>query len=196
MKALLISLAALQLAASVHGQGTVNFVNKITGLVDARVFYGFAPTPAVGGGTTPETQFVAQLYAAVPGGTLAAVGAPIPFRNPSDPAGLAGTGYWPGETRTIPGVTEGGMADVKVVAWSTAVGSTYEAALAKGMGYLGESARLSVLTGGGLNPPTALVGLASFNISPIVPEPSPLVLGLLGTVILLAGRREPRACGA
>lgn len=186
MKHCLVTLAALLVAASSFAQGTVNFNNRITGSVDARVLYANAGSPIPADGT-----FVAQLYAAAPGGTLAAVGAPIPFRSTPD----AGKGYLNvtgvDTTRTIPGVAEGGTAQVKVVAWASSLGATYEAARARGLGGVGESAVVaSVNTGGGLTPPGALVGLQGFTISTIVPEPSIAALGLLGAGLLLIRRKK------
>jgi hypothetical protein len=183
MKHCLVTLAAFVVAASTYAQGTVNFVNKITGSIDARVFYGNATTPAVGGGATQDTQFVAQLWQTT--GTVGPVGDPIAFRNSG-----AGTGYWAGQARTLAGVAENGTASVKVVAWSTALGATYEAAKAAyGGAGTGESAVISIATGGGLNPPAPLTGLTSFTIATI-PEPSIAALGLLGAGLLLIRRKK------
>jgi len=182
MKHCLVTLAALMVAASAFAQGTVNFVNKIGTSVDARVLY--AGSGAVGGGTTPETQFVAQLWQTT--GTPGPVGDAIPFRNSG-----AGTGYWVGAARTLAGVAENGTASVKVVAWSSSLGATYADAVAKGQGGVGESAVISITTGGGLNPPAALTGLQGFTISSIVvPEPSIAALGLLGAGLLLIRRKK------
>lgn len=183
MKHCLVTLAALMVAASSYAQGTINFVNKITGTLDARVLY--AGAGAIGGGTTAETQFVAQLYAGPAGGTLVATGDPIPFRNSG-----AGTGYWVGAARTVAGVAENGSASAQVKVWSTGLGATYEAAVAKGQGGVGQSAVLTVATGGGLNPPGALAGLTGFDVSPIVPEPSIAALGLLGAGLLVIRRKK------
>jgi hypothetical protein len=185
MKYCLVTLAALLAAASSYAQGTVNFVNRITGTLDARVFYagGGTPTPAIGGGATGDTQMVAQLWQT--SGTAGPVGDPIPFRNSG-----AGTGYWVGEARTLAGVAENASATVKVVAWSTSLGATYDAAKAAGLGGTGESAPITITTGGGLNPPAALVGLTTFEIATIVPEPSIAALGLLGAGLLLIRRKK------
>jgi len=183
MKHCLATLAALSVAASAFAQGTVNFVNRIPGTIDnGRVQYdtgGGALTPADG-------RFVAQLYASGPGGTLAAVGAPIVFRSNSE----AAKGYWVGEARTIPGVAESGTADVRVVAWASELGATFEAAQAAGKGGWGQSDKITVTTGGGLTPPQALIGLTGFTISTIVPEPSIAALGLLGAGLLLIRRKK------
>jgi hypothetical protein len=186
MKYCLVTLAALLVAASTYAQGTVVFNNKITGSVDARVTYNNGGNPIPADGT-----FQAQLYASAPGGTLAAVGAPIAFRNTPD----TGKGYLNvtglDTSRAIPGVAENGTAQAQVRAWATSLGATYEEALAKGIGGTGASAILpSVATGGGLNPPQALIGLAGFEIANIVPEPSIAALGLLGAGLLLIRRKK------
>jgi len=182
MKHCLVTLAALMVAASSYAQGTINFVNKITGTLDARVMYSGAG--AIGGGSGLGNDFVAQLYAGPSGGTLVATGDPVPFRGTG-----AGQGYWAAAARTVAGVAENGTASAKVVAWSLSLGSTYEAAMAKGPGGWGESAVVSVATGGGLNPPGAMTALTGFSI-PAVPEPSIAALGLLGAGLLVIRRKK------
>lgn len=182
MKHCLVTLAALMVAASSYAQGTINFVNRITGTLDARVMY--AGAGAIGGGAAAGSDFVAQLYAGAPGGALAAVGDPVPFRG----AG-AGQGYWAAAARTVTGVAENGTASAKVVAWSLSLGSTYEAAKATGAGGWAESAVVSVATGGGLNPPGAMTALTGFTI-PTIPEPSIAALGLLGAGLLVIRRKK------
>lgn len=189
MKHCLVTLAALLVAASSFAQGTVNFNNKAGTAVDARVFYAdtAGPTPA-------GADFVAQLYASAPNGTLAAVGVAVPFR-----ASGAGMGYInPASqdlTRTIPGVAENATAQAKMVAWKSVINgvtvSTYEQAVALKQGGFGESAVIpGLLTGGGLNPPTNLLGLQGFTISQVVPEPSIAALGLLGAGLLVIRRKK------
>jgi len=182
MKHCLVTLAALVVAASSFAQGTVTFHNKI-GSVDARVYYGNNTTPA-------DSTIVAQLYAAAPGGTLAAVGGTIPFRSTPE----AGKGYLNttgvDTTRNIPGVAEGGSAQVKVVAWVASLGSSYEAVKALNQGGFGESGVITVATGGGIQLPGQLVGLQSFTVASIVPEPSIAALGLLGAGLLLIRRKK------
>lgn len=183
MKHCLVTLAALVVAASSFAQGTVTFHNKI-GSVDARVSY------AAGVGGYADSAVVAQLYASAPGGTLAAVGGTIPFRS----APAAGAGYLNttgvDTTRNIPGVAEGGSAQVKVVAWVSSLGATYEAAKAAAGGLgTGESGVITVATGGGIQLPGQLVGLQSFTVS-VVPEPSIAALGLLGAGLLLIRRKK------
>lgn len=177
MKKLAIAVAALAFAASAFAQGTVNFSTR-AGAVNAPVTYA-KDSSLVNG------DFFGQLYAAAPGGTLAPVGAPVPFR--SD----AGRGYiTAGGTITIPGVAAGSSAQVKLVAWAAAVGATYDAAKAAGQGGFNESGVITINTGGGTLPPAALTGLQGFAVSAIVPEPSIAALGLLGAGLLLVRRKK------
>lgn len=181
MKHCLVTLAALLVAASTYAQGTVLFANKV-GTINAPVTYLGSTPPSMADG-----QFVAQLYAGPTAATMAAVGDPIPFR--SD----AGKGYWVGTTRTITTVAAGSPAQVKVVAWASALGATYEAALGKGQGGIGNSSTFEVATGGAGSPPSLaanLNGLTAFSISTIVPEPSIAALGLLGAGMLLIRRKK------
>jgi hypothetical protein len=182
MKHCLVTLTALLVAASSFAQGTVNFVNRIPGTLDAKVLYNGAG--ALGGGTTPETQFVAQLYQGA-----AAIGAPIPFRSSA-----AQGGYWVAESRTIPasGIDAAGVAaNLKTVAFSTGLGATLDDVKAKGMGGWGESPAYSANPGQGLNPPANLTGMQGFTIAEIIiPEPSVAALGLLGAGLLLIRRKK------
>jgi hypothetical protein len=174
MKHLAIALTALMAAASAYAQGTVNFATRITGSVDARVFNADA---------TPVGSTVwGQLYS---GDT--ALGSPVAFRD--TPA--AAQGYiTSGGTVEIPGVASGATASVKLVAWAASSGASYAAAKASGLGGVGESAAITVTAGGGTLPPGNLVGLATFNLSPIVPEPSIAALGLLGAGLLVLRRKK------
>jgi len=184
MKYALATLCAVLVTASSFAQGTVAFSNK-KGTVDAPVFIGTTGTGAKAEGAG----YVAQLYAGADANSLAPIGAAVPFRTG------AGAGYWnpaPDAGRTIPTVAPGGTATIKVVAWNTAAGATYEQALAAGQA--GSSSVFTVVTGGAGSPPglpTDLVGLTSFAISAgAVPEPSVLALGAIGALGLLIRRRK------
>lgn len=186
MKQIAIALTAFLAAASAFAQGTVNFATRITGSVDARVLYaGDLPTPVPG---PAGSAFMGQLYASAPGGTLAAIGTPQPFRDSPD----AAKGYiTAGGTVDIPGVAAGGTAQVQLRAWASSLGATYEAALATGLGGVSPlAAPITVTTGGGTLPPGALIGLQGLTVSTIVPEPSIAVLGLLGAGLLLIRRKK------
>jgi hypothetical protein len=91
-------------------------------------------------------------------------------------------------------VPPGGWAWLEVRAWDARLGSNYEEVVALGIGGYGESplfyARGSVP---GLSPPALpapLLGLQSFSLRPIVPEPSTFALAGLGAAALLVFRRR------
>jgi hypothetical protein len=183
MKQIVIAVAALSVAVSAFAQGTVNFSNR-TGPINAPVTYAGGAN-VVGTGANAVW---GQLLAAAPGGTLAAVGAPVPFRDGAAAGYITGGG-----AVTIPGVAGGSPANVQMVAWYASQGATYAEALGKGLGGVGNSATISVVTGGAGSPPSLpanLVGLAGFSVSPIVPEPSIAALGLLGAGLLLIRRKK------
>ena len=104
----------------------------------------------------------------------------------------AGAGYFrdfelrlgPGDDPSIFAVPPRGWAWLQVRVWDVRVGETYEDAMATGLGGYGESA---VLFAQGGDPtllppdsPGALLGLQSFSLRPIVPEPSTWALLLVG----------------
>ncbi|MCC7373952.1 MAG: hypothetical protein IT581_04805 [Verrucomicrobiales bacterium] len=181
MKRIAFTLAALVVAVSAQAQGVVNFSTRAGPSVNAPVWYfGYgSPDWALADG-----RIVGQLYAAAPSETLAPVGVPTPFR--SD----AGKGYiTAGGNVVIPGVLPGGVAEIKLVAWASTLGTTYLDAVWKGQGGVGESPVITITVGGGTLPAALLTGLQGFRIFP-VPEPSPVALGLLGggVVVLLRKR--------
>lgn len=187
MKQIVLTLTALLAAASAFAQGTVNFATRVTGQLDAPVTIGGTGPDA---GTKVGNQWYGQIYASGPGGTLAAVGAPVEFRND------AGIGYiTAGGNVAIPGVAGGSAAQVKVVAWHTSLGNDYAAAVAANMGGVGESAVITIAAVGnpGAVPPTPaanLVGLQAFTVTPLIPEPTVAALGLLGAGLLLIRRKK------
>lgn len=193
MKHIALTLTALLVAASAYAQGTLNFANRVTGVFSAQVTYqGDATLPAGPAGNN----FWGQLYTAAPGGTLAAVGSPVEFRND------AGIGYiTSGGSVSVPGVAGGSPAQVQMVAWHKSLGNDYAAAKAQGLGGWGESGVITVNTGGGGTPPAppANLGVAggtpantlqAFQVSTLVPEPSIAALGLLGAGLLLIRRKK------
>jgi hypothetical protein len=198
MKKIALTLAALAVAASSYAQGTLNFANRVSGVFSAQVTYAGDTLGAAGGGPAGPagSGFWGQLYAAAPGGTLAAIGSPVEFRND------AGIGYiTSGGVVSVAGVAGGSPAQVKLVAWHKSLGNDYTAAVAQGLGGWGESAVITVNTGGGGTPPapaanlgvvggTAANTLAGFEVRSLVPEPSMAALGLLGAGLLLIRRKK------
>jgi len=170
--------------AGFAADGTVNFVNKNGSIVDAPI------TDALGAKLL-GAGYVAQLWAGPVGGTLAAVGDPIPFRTST-----AAAGYWSGAARTITGVTAGADAVIEVRAWRLAAGDTYSAAFGSQdpnpVGNYGLSLPITIKTGGAGEPPSLpadLAGLGGFQLK-AVPEPSIIALGLVGAGALLLRRRK------
>ena len=151
MKKLLTVAALLVAAYATQAQGTVNFNNRVSGVVDAPVFDVGGTTKLDGAG------FSAGLYE---GDTL--VGAAVPFRTG------AGAGYWNpvgGADRTT-SVAAGANATLTVRAWEASGGATYAAAVAAGK-KAGKSDAFTVATGGAGAPPSLpsnLAGLKSFQL--------------------------------
>ena len=182
-------------------QGLVNFATKVTGSVDARVM--------LSDGAPAASAYLGQLYA----GTLA-LGEPVPFRESPTVA----QGYiTAGGTLAVPGVSPLDRADLRLVAWHGAYGTSFEEARTRsaslgGVG-VGESAVVTVLLGGGVIPPLNLIGLQGFTVAAVtpetvallhelygvpgaggisIPEPSTALLALVGAGILMRRRRDRR----
>jgi hypothetical protein len=181
MKHIALALTAVLAAVSSYAQGTVNFQTKSGTAVDAPVRYG---------GQLAGSAYMGQLYAQIGVGLpFAAIGTPLPFR--SD----AGIGYiTAGGAVPVPGAGGGTAASIKLVAWASSLGATYEEVVAKGLGGFNESAPIAIANlGGGGTPPSPaanLIGLQGFEIATIVPEPAIAALGLLGAGLLLIRRRK------
>jgi len=97
-----------------------------------------------------------------------------------------------GDQLTVLGVPPGtGLAWLEVRAWDTRLGATYEDIVALGIGGFGESPLFSAH---GSNPidllgvPAPLIGLASFSLRAVVPEPSAVALLLVSLPLLLLHR--------
>jgi hypothetical protein len=180
MKKLLITTASMMLVAvSTYAQGTINFANLVISgggrVVDA-------PIRDSAGNLASGAGFQAQLYArAVGGPNFEAVGAAANFLTGT------GAGYFLPGTRTYAGVAAGASAEIQVRAWQVSSGATWENATVRG-----NSAPITIPTGGNGSPPAPpalLTGLASFQI---VPEPSTIALGIiggLGTLMLIRRRK-------
>lgn len=185
MKKLLITAAlAVVVCVQTNAQGTVNFVNRITGTLDIPVFSDAANTVRLAG---PD--FVAQLYfSATETGSYSPVsGAPAPFRTG------AGAGYWNAgadATRTLTGIAGNSTAWLQVRVWNSTLG-TYDAVSAANVPLTyGFSNPFSVIAGNGGIPPSVpvnMMGLTSFHL---VPEPTTIALGVLGLAGLLFIRRR------
>lgn len=171
----LLGLAILVFSStSVPGQGWVTLANGL-GDVDAPIYDVDGITPLAG------TAFLAQLYAAAPGNSLAPIGPATPFLTGSNAGYVVGVGGV-----QVPGVPAFSIALIQVVAWRASDGATFAAANHLG-GHVGESAILNVRLGCIWTPaclPADLVGLQSFSLHVVVPEPSPAALAVLGLALL------------
>ena len=169
MKTLTLISLGLFAALSGFAQGTVDFRNRVPGIMDAPIFDM--------GWKIEGPNAWAQLWAGPWADSLAPIGAPCVFRTGT------GAGYWnpaPDSTRTIPTVTPGTSAFVQVRIWYGGPGSTYDSAWDKCFGAI-----FNVATGGAGSPPSLpglLTGMQSFGW---VPEPSTVALGLIGGVLFL-----------
>jgi hypothetical protein len=177
MKAYVIALLAVLPATAGLSQGELNFAN-LGGHVDAPIYDIDGTAPLAGPG------FLAGLYAAPVGQSLAPVGNPVAFLT-------AFPGYFLGGATQVPGVPAGGTAAVQVVAWRASDGPTYALANHPG-GHVGGSGLLDVTLASPTANPSFLIGLQSFSLHEVVPEPSVFALGLLVgcTAILCRGPRR------
>lgn len=102
-------------------------------------------------------------------------------------------GYFTGAAGIVADIPAYGYAWLQVRAWDAGLGGTYEEVEALGMGGYGES---SLFYAQGYDPlrdppdlPAPLIGLQSFSLRPIVPEPTVFALASLGAAALLVLRR-------
>jgi hypothetical protein len=184
MKKLLITAAAVLASLNLMAQGTVVFQNSTA----SRVFIDSV------GGTAAGAGYAVALYYAADGVTDENA-----FVQLGGSAAIT-SGIFAGGTRTAPIAAPGGFGNFQVRGWTTAYATSYEAALQAprpdGLNKGGKSAIVRVDTGDptsvppGTATPLASAGLASFALTPIVPEPSAIALGILGAGALLLLRRR------
>jgi hypothetical protein len=177
MKRLLLAIAVLCSAIPSYSQGQVLFANRV---VDAGLD---APVFIMGTQQGPGPDWTAQLFVVGPVGSLTPL-------IPTSTFQAAGTGadaildrYWNAQVVEVPGVTPGNNVTFRVRAWLTSAGS-FDAAQ-----FRAESADFTVTVGGGVLPPANLATLQGFTVF-IWPEPSTLVLGIIGGVIVLLWQRR------
>jgi hypothetical protein len=158
---------------NVSGQGTTSFGNFNA------VFDVDGKTLLAG----PE--FLAELYAAAPGNSLEPISASItPFL-------VAAAGFFYNAVDVvIPGVPDGSVAVCQVVAWRASDGPTFAAANHPGA-HVGASTVFSVVLPDPIGPPGPPHpdNFKSFSLYVVVPEPSVLLLGFLGGVVVILRSR-------
>jgi hypothetical protein len=187
MKKLLITAAAVLASLNLMAQGTVNFLNSST----TRVYVDSVQTGTTG---AAAAGYAVALYYAADGVT-----AEDAFVQLGGSAALTG-GVFNGGNRTAPITPPGGFGNFQVRGWTTAYANSYESALLAprpdGLNKAGKSGIVRVDTGD----PTAVPpgtpgslpnsGFTSFALTPVVPEPSAIALGILGAGALLLLRRR------
>ena len=183
-------------AAPVLGQGTVNFANRITGVLLSRVYmpeaeYSFFPefgntandnppgTQIYTGGQVFHSGWVAQLWAA-PGADQ-----PESALQPAYPITIVRTGATLGGavapvTVTLTNVpADYPVATVQIRVWPSQYGNWFQAQFGASGDVLGKSLLFNVeAIGGGTNPPANLVSLRSFSLIRNLldtPEAKPLI---------------------
>jgi len=170
MKKLILAVAAVMVSVAAFAQGQVTFNNRVAGVVDARATFADG-SGGVGAGYT------AQLFGG-PDGTaataLTALNPSTTFRTSS----AAAQGYVNGVVVDVPGVAPGLKATLQMRVFDSSNVN------------VGQSGPITITLGGGTLPPANLEGLQAFTVTPIVPEPSTIVLAALGVGALLLRRRK------
>ena len=176
---LLVAIGAVLVSASIFGQGTINFNNRVTGQIDAPVL---RPD-----GSGPGPSWTAQLF--LVSGTVAArtytpIGQTTTFREPTAANPLLAAYVVPISSMTVDNAAPGSQIGVVLRVWE---GANYDSAI-----WRGQSNPITVTLGGDIpGAPTAvpgnLIGLQGFAL---VPEPSIIALGMLGAAALLFRRRQ------
>jgi len=167
MKKLILAVAAVLVSVAAYAQGTVNFNNRISGVVDARVTMPDGVT-GVGAG------FTAQLYGGPEGGALAALTPTTTFRTST----AAAQGYVNAQVVAVPTVAGGKNATLVMKVFNDVGGAE-----------VGASKPITLTLGGGTVVPANMVGLQAFSIT-LVPEPSTIALAAIGGAALLFLRRR------
>lgn len=192
MKKGLLTLLAVFAGITVYGQGSVDFGNNFPNPANGiKVASSGALVPVSGmfhvelfaGPSTATTE--AQLTT----GLLDAPTSTTPVRILAD---IQADGFFFGPTAYVQGIAGGGTAVFQVRAWSGSSAS-YAAALTAPGALVGKSTLFTVAgLGNPLASPSTLpaaLNMPGFTVAP-VPEPSVIVLGILGVGALLLRRRK------
>src|SRR5688572_2071217 len=154
--------------------GPVNLTNYDS---NNPIFY----QPAVGARVNlPVAGSFVQVLGGPVGGTLQVLSSTGPGNpnvfTPTEP------GFFDGGFGFVPGVPEWGQGSFQIRAWR--FGPTFETGLERGLSFVFNNLLGAAPVGQMVAPsPAALVNAPSFVV--VAPEPSPLILGLLGAAVLL-----------
>jgi hypothetical protein len=191
MKSLLVTVPGvliLSLSCTGLSQGTFQFQNL------TQVYGVDAPVFDANGLRLEGPNYLAELYGGTTVSSLApAIGEQSGTRVMAPFFTGIGVGYFQGPSVSIPGVIGGTMAWVQVRAWDARLGATYEQVSALGIGGYGQSILVHLTSGNPSTPtsPAPLIGLQSFSLLPVIPEPSTwALLALGGTALWRAWRRR------
>ncbi len=187
MNSVYVALALLLAGMNCFGQGQVLFANRVLAgqILDA-------PVTIAGTQEGPGPDYRVQLLLVGAGNSLTPL-LPVSQFYPKGAGGQPiSSRYWLAKDVIVPGFYAGEEATFIVRAWATAFGS-YEAAFSSGTAasYGTSEPFVARVAGRVFNdnappiPPTAMVMLKSFVI---VPESSPISLGLLGGAALMLFR--------
>jgi len=190
MKKLATLAALLAGIGFAYSQGSVSFNNNGVAVGGDHDVYNGDP---VGGTKLVGTNYVAELYFGAAGtaeASLTPLAASISkFRITS----TSSPGTWSGKTVTLP---MGGVGNPPIVlevkVWDITLASSYEQAVAGGLGKVGASGEFTftqILSSPPATTDNQMVTMPAFAINP-VPEPSAIALSVMGVAGLLLIRRR------
>jgi hypothetical protein len=181
MKKMLCFLSAALASLCIDAQSIFVFQNRsVNGAIDAPVFDSL-------GVRLSGTSYFAELYGSVSSSSLVpttTLDQQSRIRLPFATGAYAGYFAPNNAVMTVWDTVPGGWAWLQVRAWDARLGATYEDAVALAVGGYGES---PVFYADGGNPldqfpfPGPLIGLESFSLRPIIPEPSAVALLVAGS---------------
>ena len=208
MKKTILVITGMVLAVSAMAQGTIEFDNDVANFFRSPIYdvnpanptvsqtgqssIGFpVGTTAYGGALLQGSNYVMALYAGPAGvtdPTLLSFVTNTIFRTATGnvlPAGLIVRIF----DLPIQGVPPGSIATLELRVWDKRTGSTFDLASTTGRSGLFQSQPLGGNGPAGPILPPDMTGWSSFSLS-IIPEPSSLAMGGLGTVALVIFRRR------
>jgi len=191
VKGAVILMASVSTAVACFGQGQIQFATFNVDSTKGQVFAADGITPL---GST----YYGQLLGGTSPNSLSPIGTAVAFFSN---AGV-GTGYINSPTTVnIPGTFGGDTYYYALAAWAATAGTTYPQALST-QGFVIDSRIAGATVGTGIaqitlggtpaggGTPLGVPSANGFNNFSLVPEPSTVVLGLLGAAALLLRRRK------